>query len=96
MTNKTESKSSTAKAKVIQPFVSSLSRLPAQLWARYRAQLKALVTILRPEYAPRLKQFCQDRLIQVQRSAAAGLQNDRWWGHWIAYFIYGSTKSFPL
>jgi hypothetical protein len=55
----------TAKAKVTQPFVSSLSRLPARLWARYRAQLKALVTILRPEYAPRLKQFCQDRLIQV-------------------------------
>ena len=55
----------TAKAKVTQPFVSSLSQLPAQLRARYRAQLKALVTILRPEYAQRLKQFCQDRLTQV-------------------------------
>jgi hypothetical protein len=55
----------TAKAKVTRSCVSSVSQLPARLWARYRAQLKALVTIVRPEYAPRLKQFCQDRLTQV-------------------------------
>jgi len=56
----------TAKAKVTQPFVSSLSQMPARLWAPYHhVLLRMLVTTLRSEYAQRLKQFCQDRLTQV-------------------------------
>jgi hypothetical protein len=55
----------TTKAKVTQPCVSSLSQLPARLCARYRALLRVLATTLRPEYAPRLKRFCQGRLTEV-------------------------------
>lgn len=56
---------STTKAKVTQPCVSSFSQLQARLWTRCSALLRVLVTTLRPEYAPRLKRFCQDRLAQV-------------------------------
>jgi hypothetical protein len=55
----------TTNAKVTQPCVSSLSQLPMRRWAPYHVLLRVLVTTLRSEYAPRLRQFCQDRLTQV-------------------------------
>ena len=52
-------------AKMTKTCVSSLSQLPARLWAPSHALLRVLATTLRSEYAPRLKRFCQDRLTQV-------------------------------
>jgi hypothetical protein len=49
----------------IKSTTTSLSQLQARLWTRCSALLRVLVTTLRPEYAPRLKRFCQDRLAQV-------------------------------
>ena len=75
---KQDAVTSTTKAKA-HPCVSSLSQLPARLWMLCGALLRVLATTFRPEYALRLKQFCQDRLTQVGLAPVGRMTIGRAW-----------------